>query len=276
MSVNTIARMLFWLLVTPVIALAQMSHEETVVRAAYAKLSFASEQVAVAQLAMEATGLETPKALVGVPSDQRMADTQLQITLSDFVVGNVSDIVNRKAIDLINPATTEQLYIHEGYHSYVADKQEYQWYEPQPRWIPAPQIPAEMANVTFGEFLDSQWAQKQPWTKYASYTVVATFQGKNMGPHKALFLFGQDAKGAEMVEPEDGIVDAVGLARAMSKHLLADALVSSRLRDVPLVKTWVSAKQQSLNCSEEQGVCCDLASVHCGPSQKIVAKGGAQ
>jgi hypothetical protein len=256
-----------------------MTHEETVVRSAYAKLSFATEQVAVARLAMEATGLATPKQLAGLTSDQRIADAQLNITLGDFVVGNVTDILSKKATGLIAPAIGEKLYITEGYHSYIDNRQEYHWFEPIPKWVPADPVPTELASMDLGAFLDSQWHQTQAWATYASYSVTVTFQGKSAGPYKALFLFGHDDKGNETVEPEDGTVDAIVLARVMQKHLFADALISSRLRDVPLVKNWVAAKQQPPNCAEDQGVCCDPSSLHCGPSATRVEKaqqGGVQ
>jgi hypothetical protein len=249
-----------------------MTHEETMVRTAYAKLSFASEQVAVAQLAMEATGAATPQQLAGLSSEQRIANAQLNFTLSDFVVGNVNDILNKKATELINPAVNQRLYITEGYASYHRAGQEYQWFQAMPKWVAADPIPVELASMTLGEFLNSQWHQKQQWATYASYSVTVTFQGKSAGPYKALFLFGHDDKGNETVEPEDGTVDAIVLARGMQKHLFADALLLEDLFKVPVVKTWVSEKQQPLNCAEDQGVCCDLSSGHCGPSQSRVEK----
>lgn len=267
----------FWLLASLVLAAnaqttSQMTHEETVVRTAYAKLSFATEQVAVTQLALEATGLVTPKKFAGQSSDQRIADAQLNVTLGDFVVGNAQDVLSRKATDLITPAVNEKLYIQDNYHSYLDKGQEYQWLEPNPKWVPADPIPPGVLNLTLGNFLELEWHQKQQWQTYASYTVTVSYQGKSAGPYKALFLFGHDTKGAEIVAPEDGTIDAVLLGRVMQKRLFADAFLSERLWKVPLVKDWVTAKQQSLNCSPEQGVCCDLASLRCGPDQARVEK----
>src|SRR5260370_31520828 len=87
-------------------------------------------------------------------------------------------------------------------------------------------------------------------------------------------MFGHDGNGNETVEPEDGTIDAVAIAASMREHLFADALVKTRMRDVPFVTNWVNAKQRTgLHCSEEQGVCCDPSSLRCGPAQSVVEKG---
>ena len=87
-------------------------------------------------------------------------------------------------------------------------------------------------------------------------------------------MFGHDSKGDEVVEPEDGTIKATALADAMHEHLFADAFVNTVLRDVPVVRSFVDAQQQgpTAKCFTEQGVCCDLSRLQCGPSQSAVEK----
>ena len=264
------------LLIFSSLSFAQMTREETIVRTAYAKLGFAIEQFPVSQLAMEAVGIEPPKALKSISSDQRIANAQININLSDFVVGDAHDILTRKVVDLINPAVQERLDVQLGWHSY-ADGQDFQWFTPTASWQPVSPVPPEVADLNLQDFFKLQWQQKQPnsvWQSYASYSVTVSYRGKTVGPYQALFMFGHDANGNETVEPEDGTIDAVAIAASMREHLFADALVKTRMRDVPFVTNWVNAKQRTgLHCSEEQGVCCDPSSLRCGPAQSVVEKG---
>lgn len=255
------------------VAAENMTHEETVVRTAYAKLAFATEQSAMSELAMEAIGIPRKG---GLPSDQRMAASQLSLTLSDFRVGNVSEILSRKVEDLITPAYEETIQVTGGRYSYIEDGKESQWYKPDARWQPAKALPPEVAEVTLADFYRLQWHQKRPdsaWERYASYSVSVTYQGKSRGPYRALFLFGHDATGNEVIEPEDGTIDAGALAEAMYQHLFPDAFLHTRLRALPVVANWLKARQSLASaCSTEQGICCDVERLQCGPAEADVAK----
>ncbi len=256
---------------------AQMSHEEAVVRTSYAKLAYASEQGVVAQLAMEASGVPVAKENAGQTSDQRVAAAQLTFILGDFTIGSARDILDRKAVDFISPPVGEAIQVTAGRHSYIEDGRETQWFQPVARWIPASPLPAELMEVKLAKLYELQWKQKRPdsqWKTYASYSVTVNFHGKTRGPYRALFMFGLDAQGNEIVEPEDGTTDATGLAAALYEHLFADAFVSTRLRTLPVVVNWLNGRQTSASaCSAGQGVCCDLETLQCGPSRASVAAG---
>jgi hypothetical protein len=164
-------------------ATAQMTHEHTTVRTAYAKLGFAIEQGAISQLAMEAIGVPAPESLASLPNDQRIAKSQISITLGDFVTGNAQDILTRKFVDLVNPAVQERLDIELGRHSFHSG-QEFQWFEPSTSWQPANPVPSEFAELNPRDFLALQWQQKPPsvWQTDASYSVTVSYQGKTVGP----------------------------------------------------------------------------------------------
>jgi hypothetical protein len=84
-------------------------------------------------------------------------------------------------------------------------------------------------------------------------------------------MFGHDGNGNEVIEPEDGTIDAVGIAAAIDEHLFADAFVSTKLRDVPVVAKWVQAIQQALNCRRSRSVL-RLSKLRFGPAQSVVKK----
>ncbi len=261
------------LLVGYAIAADQMTHEETVVRTAYARLAFAVEQGTMSELAMETLGIPVKGRL---PDEQRIAAAQLSFTLSDFKVGNESEILSRKAEDLITPAYEETIQVTGGHYSYIEDGKESQWYKPDARWQPTGTIPPEVAEATLADLYQLQWHQKRPdgvWERYVSYSVVVTYQGKSRGPYRALFIFGHDASGNELAEPEDGTVDARALAEVMHERLFPDAFLHTRLRTLPVVANWLKARQSFASaCSAEQGVCCDAERLQCGPAQSDVAK----
>ena len=255
-----------------------MSHEETVVRTAYAKLTYAVEQGAVSELAFEAGGAPVQ----GPPREQRIADAQVRFALSDFKTGNAIEILNRKVVDFITPASGETLAVMGRTNNYVEDGKSTMWYAPGLRWTPAQQPPPDVQELTMDELYQLQWQQKRPgsaWQRYASYSVNVTYRGKSKA-YKALFMFGHDIKGNESVEVQDAITEGTGLAQAMHEHLFPDAFLRTRLRDVPTVAEWIKAKQtDATECSDEQGICCDLATLQCGPRRSdvekaLAAKGG--
>jgi hypothetical protein len=266
------------LLVFSSFASAQMTHEETVVRGAYARLKYAVNQATISQLAFEATGAPTPEAFASLPSDQRIANSEITITLGNFTVGDAKTILGLKVIQLVTPATSEKLDVQPGRSSIISEGREFQSFHPSASWRPASPPPPELADLNLEEFLASQWADKPPaaWQTYASYSVTVGYQGKLAGPYQALFLFGHNSNGNEVVEPEDGTIDARALAAVMREHLFADAFLSTSLRDIPLVRQWVDAHAQPQlsagQCFAEQGLCCDLARLECGPSQATVEK----
>ena len=98
-------------------AVAQMTHEETRVRTAYAKFAYAVEQGTIGAMAMEANnplGMPIREEYAGMTREQRMAAAEVGFTLSDFVIGDARDIVHRKMVDLITGSlelvTSQSLY----------------------------------------------------------------------------------------------------------------------------------------------------------------------
>ncbi|MGB7600220.1 MAG: hypothetical protein WBM24_07945 [Candidatus Sulfotelmatobacter sp.] len=272
------------MLLAPLAALAadSMTHEETVVRTAYAKFAYAVQQEAISQLALEADHPEMQRIApdtVGQTVEQRLANAQVTFTLTDFTIGDIRDILSRKAVDFISPAVGESLdtmNISYNYSEVPGVGSVLQWLHPQ--WKPAIAVPGPIAELDLKTLYQMQWEKDDAgtlWQRYASYSVTVAYRGKSRGPSKAMFIFGRDPKGNEVIEPEDGTTDPSGLVQAMHVQLFPDALVSTRLRKVLVVTDWLAAHQMtSPTCSVGQrDVCCDLAKLQCGPGATDVAQG---
>jgi len=151
-------RMLVVLAIFSSPSFAQMTHEETIVRSAYARLKFAIEQAPVSQLAMEGVGAPVPSEFASLSSEQRISSSQIGIRLSDFVIGNAQDILGRKAGDLISSAIGQRLDIQSGGYSIVSKgRASSGWYVPRVSWQAADTTPPELAERSLRDFLASQW-----------------------------------------------------------------------------------------------------------------------
>jgi len=275
-------------LVEPNTAASAMTPEETLVRTAYAKFAYASEQGAIFHLANEAEVRAEggqpilEHSAIGLSDAERTAVRQVSFQLSQFDVGNLADIAGRKAVDLIQPPTGEMLACQTPTTS-VSEAHNWLFYEVACAWRPASGVEPEVASETFGSLLKREWDAplwnaSTTWERYAAYSVVVTFQGKSRGPYRALFVFGHDAKGNTVATPQDGTVDSIALATALAVPLFPGALLESRLRRQPVFTDWLSSHQNySPTCSVGQGdVCCDLTRLQCGPGAKDVANSMAK
>jgi hypothetical protein len=257
---------------------AEMSHEETIVRTAYAKFAYASQQSVIGELALEANGKRIPQQYADMSKEERIAAAQITFTLSDFVVGDVRDVLKRKVTDFITPSDSEIIESSQRISSYTdADTGLVtHWNSINARWDKAHPIPPNIDALTVDDLYRLQWKQARPegvWQSYAAYSVTVRFQGKTRGPYKALFLFGHDAQGKELVEPKDVIAGSVGLGQVLTQGLFPEGFVSSKLRTYQVVSDWVSANQVSNpRCAVGSGdVCCDLVKLQCGLERRDVA-----
>jgi hypothetical protein len=251
-----------------------MTHEEIMVRTAYAKFAYATQQFGVGLLANDSvTNAPAPAGKFrNMTTEQRLAATQVTLTLQDFTVGDVHEILSRKAVDLITPAAGEELATGGINHTFTDNGLSTHWVGLDARWEPAHMLPREVADWTIDDLYRVQWQKERPatlWQRYAAYTVTVTFDGKTRGPYKALFLFGHDEQGNEAVEPEDSTTSVTGLAFALHEKLFPDAFVRSQMRTAPVVRDWLDANQMTCSPGKDD-VCCDLARLRCAPGRADV------
>jgi hypothetical protein len=260
-----------------------MGHQETVVRSAYAKLAYAAKQRAVLVVAKDELLPVKDRKLDAKGIDALLTASEVTFTLKDFVVGNVSDILDKKVMTLIGPPQDFVL------RSFL---QEWNFTEsggkPQPcsgldlRWERNNNPPGEeSANLKFDGVYRLQWGVERPntaWQTYANYTVTVTFQAKTQGPYRAMFIFGYDENGNQVVEPADQTTDNAALAEALHESLFPAALVSTRLRANPTAASWIAVNQMAdSSCSVGKGdVCCDLNTLKCGAGRVDVSSALSQ
>ena len=98
-----------------------MSHEESVVRTTYARLAFAVQVEEIYLLTNEATN--NKRTVDRAEFATRLKDAALQFELSDFKVGELSQISQVKYSDLVTkPEGGEALSIHAGTWNLASDK----------------------------------------------------------------------------------------------------------------------------------------------------------
>ncbi len=254
-----------------------MSHEESVVRAAYAKLSYLTQVTVIGNAAMKS--YKTTSALDSVKLNQQLSDVEVRFDLEDFKVGDVSEIANMKWGELISPPPQppgEILAIESGSQTFQdRDRLQSEWKTGRPRWIPADQIPAvAMATVLALTVQQHMQISGKQWTypdvvyyRFASFSATVTFRGKSVGPYQAAFFFGRNAKGQGIVAPQDNITDGNALFLALTESIYPKGLLETHLLKTPVVSDWIGSSQVfGQNCSTGKQELCCLSAGKCGVS----------
>lgn len=241
--------------VVPALSDPQLSKEESTVRRTYAKTAFAVE---LNRLFKEASSVGS--------SEMPRGKDELRLTLSDFKVGNVSDLRDKKYGDLVSkPAGREALMVtpvrqdqRENDETVTTDMAEAKWRTEQTvqeNW----DIPVIDAIRMAERNTSSQLS------RYASYSVTLTYQGQTRN-YRAMFLFGVDAQGNAFVFPIDTVVNINGGAvEYFASHaIVPDVFVKSKLKNSAVVREWLT-RHSSFSCMSAAGdVCCDLTTLECG------------
>lgn len=264
----------------PLTANAQnMSHEEEFVRNSYAKLSFMCELVPVTGAAFDINGNGTdgPRRTDFAALNKAIAQACPVFSVSDFASGSISEIAKEPLNRFITLPTPDDqvLEAHSWTFSYNFSGNETAWWGAKFEWkdsnangYPYPESLTVSRAIDEKMFLWSDQKTPVALTSYAAYTVNATFEGKSTGPHRAIFFFGHDASGKEVISPFD-YISAVGmLYHVMDDPAYPGAFLSSDVRDVPVVSTWVRSHEISApacSAAAAKTICCSGG--RCGISQ---------
>ncbi len=249
-----------------------MSPEERTVRMAYAKIIFAVQVQTVEQAVHQKhRKLDTPAL------NSALDKNDLRITLSNFSVGDVSEIAQRNIQDLVTlPNGEGLLIISDAPNSYkehgkVTDETSVAI----PEWQPGSGGGGQSTvNTTLAEVM----AVNQPtdvYQRYASFNVAVSFQGHNR-KYRALVLFGKDANGAAKVLVTDTVLGSVP-QDMMTQSVYPAILLNTSQGEVPAVMSWLEAKQMpATSCTRTtHDVCCDLSSLKCGISADDLRRSAA-
>jgi len=283
---NRIFAVLIVCCLAPAFLLAQnISHEEEVVRNAYAKLSFMCELVPVNEAAFDrnGNGSDGPKRSDQVALQTAIAKATPVFTLTDFRTGAIADIANEHWSQFVTwpERKSAVLDVTQVSMSYNYSGNVTAWVGAKVEWRPntssiPPGNPDYYNRLTVADAMRMKLpAWIDPWptppgltfTHYAAYTVDVTFQGKSSGPHRAIFFFGHDADGKEVVAPNDMISGPGILYNIRDIPAYPGAFLSSDVRDVPVVSAWVRDQEMPTSActTPKETLCCSHG--RCGISQ---------
>ena len=221
----------------------------------------------------------------GTP-EERLARARVTFTIADVTVGDVRDIWARRMVDVVSPRGEEELAASKisQSDSYPEHSFSTTWDWLEARWQSVEPF-VGVDTVTLDQWREAELNKSRPgvtWQRYVSYTVAIRYQAISRGPYRAMFLFGHDATGAEVVVPVDTTIGMGGLANALAGQLFPTGLVSTHLRTHSLVAGWLSANAMPQSACPTQlkngqkDVCCDVVKLVCGPGRDDVSAALAQ
>ncbi|MBZ5491225.1 MAG: hypothetical protein LAO76_09870 [Acidobacteriia bacterium] len=249
-----------------------MSQEEQIIRKYYSKLGFLQQISVLLNVIMRhAPALTEAKAL-------ELLDGGARFTLSDFQVGNFSEIEGQPWTWLLNlDAPQDVIDVHSGGGNIGINDQHFflSWYEPT--WNQAHASREQQANrreqttqsaritgVTTVKDL-VMVAHPGEWSRYGAFTVHAMLEGHEIN-YRATFVFGQHGTRLAIFDP------AMHVPVEINAPLYPSVFVESVYRELPLIREWVNAHQLS-GCKklQEPETCCDPATGQCGLASEDAA-----
>lgn len=248
-----------------------MSHEEEVIRNAYAELSLLCGLVPVTQAGMSQFGGLTvdPEVL-----REKIDKVTPEFELSDFRTGTVAGIANKTWDNFITvPPPHSQILSGSLTTQYYNDNgNQTDWQLAEVRWMPGPNGNPEgdkfILSLTVSEIIDlasNQWKDSDAvgsvtYTRYATATVNAKFQGKSTGPHRAIFFFGKDTHGIEFVAENDLSSGQNDVQYFLNHRADLDGLLLGKIREAPIVAEWLRNNvmpASSCSSTDTHAMCCE-------------------
>ncbi|MGB8579683.1 MAG: hypothetical protein WCD47_02580 [Candidatus Sulfotelmatobacter sp.] len=247
------------MLLAPLAALAadSMTHEETIVRTAYAKLAYAADLNTVYRASRN-------HKITSEDMTKQIDAHGLHLTLSDFTVGNLSDIADKKYVDVAGQYPDGQDVIHAGLVTISVNNNNGQPVSSDTttaRW--GPRQYALAPNLTIRALMPilEQESGISPLVRYCSYTVTVSLQGKSR-TYKAWFLFGDNGQ----IAAGDTVLGSNGgaLNYFLDHPVYPDILLHTDLGKIPAVNNFLAANARTEASCKHGDICCDAASLACG------------
>jgi hypothetical protein len=254
----------------------QMTHEETVVRTTYAKLSYATKIGTIHRALTDETprhpaGTSSkPHPLTRIALDDRMAQDGVLFQLSNFSVGLISDLKRNYSELVTKPDGSDVLSISTGGQTWAEDgKETFGVTAGVNGWNPGQVLTAENWNVPASELIP-QTEHGNWFSRYAAYTVTVQSQGKSR-IYNAMFVFGTDDKGQEVIGAIDTVLSGA-VNYFVNRPVYPATLLKTRLRAKPVVADWLKSHQVfDATCKPgKDDVCCDLTTLECGVAAQDV------
>lgn len=264
------------------VSLSLMTPEEEAVRTAYAKFSFAA-RIALLSHAVEkfpgGPGLDNPLALT------KAMDDEIRFDLTDFKVGKVRDIYSKPAstlfegpVGLLNVQTGERAdeFTKDGItKKYNVTYADVDW---QPKPPPSPDLTQEHRTKT-GKLTptveDMLYPMRKPnsggeWTRYVSYSVVASLRGRTLS-YRASFIFSGNGEMEDTMSLDFATLMSPGFF--VNNPMYPSLLVDTAYREIPYIQAWIVANQiAGCKKTKQPEVCCDASTGECGLATEDVQK----
>jgi hypothetical protein len=251
-----------------------MSHEETMIRTAYAKLSYAVDINTAYRLAQSNPGIN-PNELI-----RQVNLKGLRFLLSDFKVGNLADIADAEYTDMFDqyPDGQDVIYARVETETYSeAGGASAQMETARAEWGSGPEGTAPHRTVR--QMIpaleqESGIPDIAPLQRYCSYGVTATFAGRSVS-YRAAFLFGANGK----ARPDDVVVGVGGgsLFHFLLHPAYPVAFLRTRMGDNPAVRYFLTSNQRTGASCTSGDACCDAETLQCGVlSTDLAAELGRQ
>ncbi len=234
-----------------------MSHEETTVRTAYARLAYA---------------VDIDNVFTAATHPDHSTSPSLRFTLSNFTVGRLSDIAQASFIDRfpVIDETGEEI-IHTSVHTVNwsegegKDKKSTSMEALQVHWGPpsTPEGPNGTAHTSSVEqmipILEKEWGVPGLRT-YCLFTVTASLAGRSR-TYQAVFFFDDSGHAA----PLDQVVgqDGNNLEYFLTHPVFPSVLRDTKLAQQPAVSSFLVAGPKRASC-KAQDACCDVQTLRCG------------
>jgi len=240
-----------------------MSHEETIVRTAYAKLSYAVDLETVYQAASHANDL-TDLA-------DRVSRQALKFQISNFTVGQISDIATENFMrrfpehagdgqGVIHTQLHKHNYTENGGPAVSMETLGAKWGAP-PSSRGATSV---LMDYTVSEWIPILQAELgvPHLVSYCMYTVTVSFDGRSR-TYPAAFFFDKDGNAAadDTVVGGDGNNLQYFLQHPVyPKVLLAPTVIAAK----PAVRAYLAASQENRPSCKSGDACCDTETMQCG------------
>lgn len=244
-------------------AAAGMTPEETAVRLAYAKVSYAVDLNTAYRAVLANPNISTAELTKQVEAKG------LRFKLSDFTVGDLANIGNLKAKNAFGqyPDGQDVIEVSLDTESFTEDGPDGKAVEvssdtAKAEWVTGPY--GNVPDYTVAKMLPIMERESgvSPLVRYCTYTVTATLNDRSR-TYQASFFFG----GKDGIAPGDTVV---GLGGGPLKHFIDHPAYPKVLLQTSLwsrsaaVRNFVLTNQKANASCTHGDACCDAASLQCG------------
>ena len=227
-----------------------MSHEETVVRMVYSKLDYLTQLDVVSKAALDSySGQSIDEAQV----QKQLSDAKIEITLSDFKAGPISEILNKPWLDYLSIPSPPQeiLEVMIGNHTYKDnDLPMISWQTAAAKWKPADPTPQAALD-----FLQNKTVKKcskrvvklHPQILFirVTFPISSRLGSRAKASPTRHFTCSEQTQRGLRRRRGDFYTVMNGLTFGAPQNFYPDGLLHSHLREVPVLAEWLKAHEMS-------------------------------